>query len=106
MSFIEKIFGPSEGKRELEDILKRAPLLIDVRSLQEFADGSVEGAINIPVDEIAAGKSPEVNHQRPVVVFCRSGMRADTAQRMLIEQGFEEVVNGGSYQNVAAALGQ
>lgn len=70
----------------------KAPLVVDVRTPEEYAAGHVPGAINIPFDqmparatEIAAGK------KSGVVLYCRSGRRAGIAAKTLEEQGFKRV---------------
>jgi phage shock protein E len=63
-------------------------LLLDVRTPGEFADGHVQGALNIPVQELEA-RVAELDASRPVVVYCRSGNRSGTAAGMLRARGFE-----------------
>ena len=70
----------------------RPPALVDTRSPAEFAAGHVEGAVNIPVDEMRA-RSGEVPQDRPVVVYCGVGYRAYVAQRMLMNLGRTNVRN-------------
>ena len=67
-----------------------APLLLDVRSPAEFAAGHVEGAVNIPHDQLAARMSEVAAADRPwVLVYCRSGKRATSAEAVLAEAGVE-----------------
>jgi len=75
-------------------------LLLDVRTPEEFAEGYAEGATNIPVQQLADRLSEieqllEGDHQRPIVVYCRSGRRATRAKEMLLEAGFSKVTNLG-----------
>jgi phage shock protein E len=67
-------------------------VVLDVRTPEEFAQGHIPGAVNIPHDqlpnrlaEIAGAKSKDV------VVYCRSGRRATLAQQTLTSQGFTSV---------------
>jgi rhodanese-related sulfurtransferase len=75
-------------------------LLLDVRSPSEFASGHVDGARNIPHDQIA-NRIAEVRElqggdaSRPIVVYCRSGGRSAAAKRTLRDNGFEKVTNLG-----------
>jgi len=64
---------------------------VDVRSADEFAEGHIEGAINIPVDDIAARTAELGDKTQPVVVYCRSGKRAARAAATLREAGFTKV---------------
>lgn len=69
--------------------------LVDVRSPGEFAAGHVEGAINLPVDQIDA-RSHELGEKLcPVVVYCASGVRSAFAKRALARRGFVAVYNLG-----------
>ena len=74
---------------------------IDVRTAQEFAGGHVEGAINIPYEEITA-RIAEVGAEQnaDIYLYCRSGRRADIAKTALEEMGYTGVVN---LRTVAAA---
>lgn len=67
-----------------------APLLIDVRSTEEYRSGHVAGAIHIPHTEIAA-RLAEVRESDPaqVVVYCQRGWRAGVAATVLQDAGFE-----------------
>lgn len=69
-------------------------LILDVRSEEEFADGHVPGAINIPhgevgdrLDEIAARGDLEI------VLYCQSGRRAGIAAGVLREAGYERLLH-------------
>ena len=68
------------------------PVLVDARSVKEFAAGHVEGAINIPVDDLRE-RMGEVPAGRPVVIYCGVGYRAYVAQRILMNRGRADVRN-------------
>ena len=80
-------------------------LYLDVRTRSEFAGGHVPNASNVPVDEIGGAAALIGAKDRHVVVYCRSGSRAGTAQAALQALGFTNVVNGGSAGAVADKLG-
>lgn len=69
------------------------PLLLDVRTLEEFASGHVPGAIHIPVDELA-GRLAEIEpyRDRGVVTYCKSGRRAQAAVETLRDAGFTNAI--------------
>lgn len=77
--------------------------LVDVRTPQEFAEGSAPGAINIPLNEVKS-RLGEFKGKEQVVVFCRSGSRSGQAKSILQENGITNVVNGGTWQDVSAVL--
>lgn len=66
--------------------------LIDVREPAEFAGGRVPGAKLIPLGEIEK-RHKELDHNKPIYVMCRSGVRGAKAQAKLRELGFQNVVN-------------
>jgi rhodanese-related sulfurtransferase len=69
-----------------------APLILDVRTPAEYAEGHLPGAINISHDELA-GRLDELGAERnaEIVVYCRSGRRAVLAESVLVESGFTNV---------------
>jgi phage shock protein E len=77
-------------------------LLIDVRTPEEFASGHIEGAVNIPVEELSQ-RLGEVTHETPLVVYCRTGNRSATAAQILVNAGYGPVFNLGGIQSWIAA---
>lgn len=77
--------------------------LVDVRTPDEFAEGSADGAINIPLS-ILEQEFSQFKNKENIIVFCRSGARSGNAQIILQQHGFENVVNGGPWQNVQQTL--
>jgi sulfur-carrier protein adenylyltransferase/sulfurtransferase len=70
----------------------RDPLLVDVRSPEEFAAGHLEGAQNYPLPEIeqqAAKLEPDLRRQ--IVLYCGSGERARRGAQKLIHMGYTRV---------------
>lgn len=71
--------------------------LVDVRSPSEYASGHLEGAVNIPVQELPA-RVGELGRDksRAIVLYCRSGSRSAHAKRLLEQAGFAKVANLGA----------
>jgi len=69
--------------------------LIDVRTPQEYKSGHIQGARNIPLGEISSRTADVGAKDKPVVVYCRSGMRSSQAKSALEAAGFTEVYNLG-----------
>ncbi len=80
-------------------------LIIDVRSAAEFDTGHIEGAVNIPHNEITA-RIAEVTEKKdqPLVLYCRSGARSGMALTALKELGYTKVENAGGYQALKEKL--
>ncbi len=73
-------------------------ILLDVRTSKEFADGAIPNAINIPVDELRSNIHT-LDKQKRIFIYCLGGLRGYLAQRMLKQNGFDQVHNlSGGYQ--------
>lgn len=79
---------------EARKLVADGAVLIDVRSQPEYAAGHVEGAKNIPVDQVAA-RIGEFPKDKNIVLYCRSGARSGQAKSILVGKGFEKVHNLG-----------
>jgi rhodanese-related sulfurtransferase len=68
--------------------------LVDVRTQEEFAEGHVPGAVNIPVDQLSKRISElEAHKTSDLYLICRSGGRSARARDMLLEAGFDHPIN-------------
>ncbi len=82
-------------------------LLIDVRTAEEFDESHAEGALNLPVDEIATGKIgflQNTSKETPLELYCRSGGRSEMAKNLLRDMGFKHVENLGGLDEVLARM--
>lgn len=87
----------------LNDVLKQpGTSIIDVREPFEYASGHLEGAINIPLGEVPMRSQEICKLSKPIVAYCRSGMRSGQAVTFLKGQGCEEVYNGGGIMDLLA----
>ncbi len=97
----QKSLAAEEPKTEAKATEKKAvdenaPIIVDVRTVEEFEDGAYPEAINIPLDELMY-RFEELgnNASRDITVYCASGARSAYAQRMLMQMGYANVKNGG-----------
>ena len=82
-----------------------APVIIDVRTPQEFATGSIEGAVNLPLKGLPDSLLNEgIELDEEVVVYCRSGRRSAEAKTLLKAAGFELVFDGGPMRQLEGVL--
>ncbi len=81
---------PALSPQALEEVRRspHAPLILDVRTEEEFRAGHVPGAKLIPHDQLEA-RLAELGSPEWVVVYCRSGRRSTIAEKLLNERGFE-----------------
>ena len=73
------------------------PFLLDVRTPQEFANGSIPGAVNIPVDELRT-RWRELPAEREIASFCQVGQRGYLATRILLQHGLKVRNISGGYK--------
>jgi rhodanese-related sulfurtransferase len=79
------------GGKDARRLVAEGALLVDVRTGTEFAAGHIEGAINIPVQQLDRRLDELGAKDRPLVLYCRSGQRSARAARMLGAAGFTAV---------------
>ena len=78
--------------------IKEEDVLIDVRSALEFISGNIPGSINIPIDELR-GRLSELDKEKNIYIYCQIGLRGYLAQRILLQNGYEQVLNiSGGYK--------
>ena len=84
------VISQSELVSRIND--KSAPMILDVRTIDEFNQGHVPGAINVPYgDYEAALVDLKLKKNDEVVVYCERGGRAKKVETGLESQGFFEV---------------
>ncbi len=81
----------------LADSSADKPFLLDVRTAQEFANGHIPGAVNIPVDDLRS-RLQELPQDRKIAVYCQVGQRGYIATRILVQKGFSAANIGGGYK--------
>jgi NADPH-dependent 2,4-dienoyl-CoA reductase/sulfur reductase-like enzyme/rhodanese-related sulfurtransferase len=73
-------------------------IIIDVRDADEFAAGNIPGAVNIPVDQLR-DRLNEIPVNETIYIYCQIGLRGYLAQRILLQQGYKNVLNiSGGYK--------
>ncbi len=78
---------------EFLDIPKAERLLVDVRTPEEYNDGFIPSAINLPLADLPEEFQKLGNKNQQIVVYCRSGKRAAKAITFLTEQGFTNILH-------------
>jgi len=78
---------------QFEQLNKEEIVLVDVRTPEEYNDGYIPGAINLPLAELPQIFTELENKDQKIVVYCRSGRRAGKAITFLNEQGFTNLVH-------------
>jgi phage shock protein E len=81
------------------DKIGQGALIVDNRTPQEFAQGHLKNAINIPFDiAVTQFKQLSIRRDQEIVLYCRSGNRSNKAFQSLTQAGYTKLHNGGGYQ--------
>lgn len=84
-----------------EDVSSLDPaesVLLDVRTKDEFESGSIPGAVNMPLDGLRETMTV-LPKDKKIAVFCQIGLRGYLASRILMQNGFGDVINlSGGYR--------
>ncbi|MFO7744652.1 MAG: rhodanese-like domain-containing protein [Psychroflexus sp.] len=74
--------------------------LIDVRSVESFREGHLKGAQNLVYDDEFVQKIQELDKNKPVAVYCRTGRRSEECSKILEDAGFKKIfqLKGGVTQ--------
>lgn len=75
-------------------------ILVDVRSEIEFANGHLEGAMNLPVDNLRENLST-LDKNKEIIVYCQVGIRGYIAERILRQNGFKSKNLTGGYKTMS-----
>ena len=88
---------------EIAQLQKDQAVLIDVRTSGEYAAGHIEGAENIPLDDLRS-RLTELDQDRPVYLYCQSGHRSYLASRILSAHGYQVSHLSGGYYLYSSAI--
>jgi rhodanese-related sulfurtransferase len=81
---------------EAKDIIEtQAPIIVDVRTAEEFASGHIANAINIPVESITTAPVELPDKEALILIYCRSGNRSEEATRKLLDLGYTNLYDFG-----------
>ncbi len=87
-------FSPADACK----LLAKGAQLVDVRSSAEFSRGALPNAISLPLQGIMNAANI-IKKDKAVILYCLSGARSATAKNYLIQMGFNEVHDLGSFKN-------
>ena len=75
-------------------------IILDARRPDEYAEGHIPGAINIPNEEIGTAEIAELpDKSQLILVYCRSGRRSKEASEKLVKLGYTNIVEFGGIQD-------
>jgi rhodanese-related sulfurtransferase len=84
--------------KEAVDIMEQESnyIILDVRRPDEFSEGHIPNAINVPNENIGNTEISELpNKEQLILVYCRSGRRSKEASQKLVKLGYTNIVEFG-----------
>lgn len=96
---LRSLLGFGEKRKMVYDYLDKEALIIDIRTPETYAKGSLPGSMNMVLEylDLEFERIREIN--KPILVVCGSGLRSDEGAVVLRRQGFE-AINAGSYRRL------
>ena len=91
-------------KEEVKKEKPTGPLIVDVRTEEEYSYGAIPGAINIPLDELEAKIETFEDKDRKIILYCASGARSAYGVQILKAYGFTNLENGGGVTRMMARI--
>ena len=86
---------------DVRGLVESGACIIDVRTPEEFDEGHLKGAVNIPLGELRH-RTSEIPKDRPVYLHCRTSQRSYNAIMALKGRGFDNIYNiSGSFLGIS-----
>ncbi|UOK42620.1 MULTISPECIES: rhodanese-like domain-containing protein [Flavobacterium] len=98
-----EFLGLGSKSDSIQEFVAKGAVIIDVRTVGEFASGHIQSSKNIPLDTLASKIEEIKKLNKPVIACCRSGMRSAQATSILKQNGIE-AVNGGGWESLQRKL--
>ncbi|PIC76423.1 sulfurtransferase [Sporosarcina sp. P19] len=76
---------------DIEALQKEGALVMDVREVDEYNEGHMVSAINMPLSQLQNGERAGLDKDQKYVIVCRSGSRSQTASEILFEEGYDVI---------------
>lgn len=100
---LSKFFGKKE-EIDYKEMVKNGAIILDVRSKEEFDEGHIEVAINMPIDELPVHYKKINDKNATIITCCASGVRSGVAKNTLIALGYANVYNGWGWKTLQSKL--
>ncbi|MFA5894527.1 MAG: rhodanese-like domain-containing protein [Candidatus Shapirobacteria bacterium] len=87
---------PEIKPKEMYESITRGEevIILDVRTKEEFDEGYIKGAINLPIDNLMEELAKTLpDKQAKIYVYCHSGVRSEASVKYMMKQGYSQVIN-------------
>ena len=95
LTFLTKLFAP-KPKTDLNELIRKGAIVLDVRTKGEYQQGHLRGSINIPLKNLQDNLS-KIRKDKAVITCCATGSRSGVARSILRSKGYTEVYNAGAW---------
>lgn len=101
MGLFDFIFG--NKKKQIQELMSRGAIIVDVRTQQEWNQGHIKSARHIELPDLKNKIETLRKLNKPIITCCASGMRSAQAAQFL-KKNHIEAVNGGGWQSLNKKL--
>ncbi|RSK39083.1 rhodanese-like domain-containing protein [Mangrovimonas spongiae] len=101
MGFLSFLFGNRDKK--IKTYLDNGAVILDVRTLQEYNNGHIDGSKHIPLNELNNRVDELKTLNKPLIVCCASGVRSTKAAKFLNLNNLD-AINGGGWKSLESKL--
>lgn len=102
MGLLNALFGKSTNN--VEEYIAKNAIILDVRTIGEYRGGHIKNAKHIPLQELNNRINEIKKLNKPVIVYCASGMRSGSGASILKSRGVD-AINGGGIGSLQRKLG-
>ena len=92
--------GSADLHAEAWQKINNGAVLVDVRTSDEFAEGHLQGAVNVPYEEVVdwVAQQQDITLDSDIVLYCHSGKRSGKAEKWLQNHDYQNALNAGGYK--------
>lgn len=101
MGILDFLFGNQNAK--IQDYLEKDAIILDVRTDREYQSGAIKNAKHIPLDDLRNHVDELKKLNKPIIVYCASGVRSGKAAKFLNLNNID-AINGGGLNNLSALI--
>lgn len=101
MGILDFLFGNQNAK--IKDYLKKDAIILDVRTEREYQSGAIKNAKHIPLDDLRNHVDELKKLNKPIIVYCASGVRSSKAAKFLNLNNID-AINGGGLNSLSAII--